>query len=118
MQVLATFADIASIVGLVLAMVTLILVGRLRTAVKRHSRHKLLREIIDRVLALPEDKKRLPESKCDEVRFVIRIARRYERFDRKSKQLLDELEGELSGERRLGEVQRQLQLLIGEFTLE
>ncbi|MBI1903414.1 MAG: hypothetical protein HYS13_20115 [Planctomycetia bacterium] len=118
---LSPVADVASIAGFVLSVVTLILVARLRTALKRQSRHKHLIDIIDRILQMRR-KETLPDSTCQRIGFVVEVARQYDFsfwsfFDRKAKRLVERIEAELAQGKRREVLQDHLRLLKDEITL-
>jgi hypothetical protein len=113
---------IASIIGTAISLVTLVIVARIRVALKRHSRHRHLGEIIDRVLKIPATKEVLPESTCRDVQFVIETALSYEFskwwfLDQQGKKLSQEIREELQGTRRRDSIQNKLRLLRDEITV-
>lgn len=119
---LEAIGSVASIVGVLVSLITLAVVIRLRTAIKRHSRMRHLTEIIDRILRIPPTKESLPESTCREVRFVVDTARNFEFsiwffVDKHAKRLADVIENELRGEKRRDVIQNNLQLLRDEITV-
>ena len=115
-------AAVCSVLGLAVSLWTLALVARLRAGVKRHSRRRKLLATIDKVCRIPATKLVLPESTCQEVRFVVETARYYDLswwwfLDRPGKRAAANVERELDGERRRGPVQDQLELLRDELSV-
>ena len=121
-QILTISGSIASILGLLIAIFTLVIVTRLRTAIKRYSRHRQLTEIIDRVVKIPATKEVLPDSTCSEIRFVIDTVRDFDLsfwywFDRPAKKVASKIETELNGSKRRQILQNNLKLLRDEITV-
>jgi len=121
-QALTIAGSVASLLGAIISLVTLILVARLKPALKRHSRHRQLTDIIDRVLRIPETKSAMPQATCDEIRFVINTARSQEFskwpwLDISGKRYVEDIEQELDGERRRKTLQNYLSLLRDEITI-
>ena len=122
METLTVVGGIASIVGVCISFAALALVLRLRAAIKRHSRHRQLTEIIDRILRIPRTKETMSESTCAEIRFVVRTARHQDFsvfffLDRAGKRIAQELEEELQGQKRRQILQNNLKLLRDELTI-
>lgn len=100
MQALTIVASVASVVSAIVSIFTFLIVARRRTAIKRHSRHKHLAEIIDRVLRVPPTKDTLPDSTGAEIRFIIDTARSHDFsfwffLDRSAKRIARIFENEL-----------------------
>jgi hypothetical protein len=122
MDRLSAAGSVASIVGAIVSIVTLVLVTRIRAAVKRYARHRHLTEIIDRIIRIPPAKDVLPDTTCSEIRLVLDTLRshdfsRWSFLDRSGKSIAGAIEVELEGGRRRRILQVNLQLLRDELTV-
>ena len=122
MDLLNVAGAVASLVGAAISLATLVVVSRMRTAIKRHSRRDHLTEIIDRVLRVPPTRETLADSTCVDVRFVLDTTRRDEFsrwffLDRSAKALAETLEAELDGPQRRRVIQNILKLFRDELTV-
>ena len=119
---LSIAGSVASILGLVIAVFTLVMVSRLRSAVKKFSRHRQITEIVDRILRIPQTKEIMPDSTCADIRFVIDTFRSFDLsfwffLDMPAKRIAKTLEGELAGQKRRQILQNNLNLLRDEITV-
>lgn len=121
MDDLNAIASLASILGLAISLYALYKVEGLSSGLKRHSRDRQLSEIIDKVVRLPASKPKLPASTAREVEFVVSTVRTFyvSRLPFRQKvlrALLDAVEAEIRGPRRLDVVQNHLRLVRDEIT--
>ena len=122
LDTLTIAGGLASLIGLGVSLVTLLLVSRLRPAIKKHARRKQLLEIIDRVRRIPASKETLPGSTCEEIKFVTDAALSYDLSpwpfrDRPAKRIIGKIEAKLVGGRRRQPLQHQLGLLREELAV-
>jgi hypothetical protein len=115
-------AGIASILGLIVSMYTLYKVMTLPTALKEYSRNRQLTELIDKIIRIPLTREVIPTSTVREIEFILSTIRTYyvsrRLFGQQPlKTLLENLENELRGEKRLVIIQNQLRLIRDEITI-
>lgn len=115
-------ASLASYLGLLVSVYTLVLVWRLRTALMRHSRHRQITELIDQIQKLPDSKPVLTKSTAGQVESIIKTLKIYDLSpftfrQRQLKKTLEELEQELKDGKRVVAIKNLLKLVQDEITI-
>ena len=120
MKYLGTSADIASVFGLVVALFTLYNVNKLPNELKRHSRLKLINDLIEKLTKLPKAKSILTVSSAKEVESVVHMIRTFDLprvASSRSRLLLtiESLEIEIQGNKHRDVVLTKLAILKSEI---